>query len=321
MHITEHYDRATEPLLSFEVIPPKRGGSVQHILDALEQLIPFRPAFIDVTSHAAQSYIEELSDGTVKRRIRRKRPGTIGLCAAILHRFGIDPVPHLLCAGFTKDETEDALIELHYLGIHNVMALRGDNYGNQKTDLLGRESNVYACDLVSQIADMNNGSYLENLYNATKTDFCIGVAGYPEKHFEASDIHWDIQKLKEKMDAGSHYIMTQMFFDNQKFFKFVDLAKSAGIHVPIVPGLKIITSYNHLKSLPEIFYLTIPEPLVHEIEQNPVRTMDIGIEWAAQQASELLDYGVPGLHFYVMTNTAPTLNVLNKIKLFKSLTV
>ena len=313
MYITEHLRQSNEPLVSFEIIPPKRGGSIQQIFDAIELLQPYRPPFIDVTSHAAQSYLEEQEDGSYRRKIRRKRPGTIGLCAAILNRYGIDPVPHLLCKGFTKEETEDALIELNYLGIHNVMALRGDDNGEKRSDPLGRASNLFASDLVHQIQRMNRGQYLEKLENPQKTRFCVGVAGYPEKHIEAPNLHWDINKLKQKVDEGADYIVTQMFFDNQYYFRFVEKAREAGIDVPIIPGIKVLTTYNHLKSLPESFYLTIPEALSDEISARPEEVRDLGIEWAAMQCRELLEYGVPALHFYVMTNPTAALEVLGKI--------
>jgi methylenetetrahydrofolate reductase (NADPH) len=317
MHVIEHYDRSVEPLVSFEIIPPKRGGAVKQIFEALKQLTPYRPPFIDVTSHAAQAYVEELSDGTLKRKIRRKRPGTIGLCAAILNRFGIDPVPHLLCTGFTREETEDALIELNYLGIHNVMALRGDNNAEKKIDPLGRASNRFASDLVYQIQQMNQGIYLERLENAEKTNFCVGVAGYPEKHVEARNLSWDIQKLKEKVDQGADYIVTQMFFDNRVYFDFVEKAREAGIQIPIIPGLKIITSSQHLSTLPEYFHLSIPEEISHEIDANPNRILEIGVEWTVKQSNELLSYGVPGLHYYVMTNPAPAIQVLDQLPVAK----
>ena len=318
MHVTEHYDRAAEPLVSFEIIPPKRGGSIKQIFDALEQLTPYRPPFIDVTAHAAQSYVEELPDGTLKRKIRRKRPGTIGLCAAILHRFGIDPVPHLLCTGFTREETEDALIELNYLGIHNVMALRGDPHGEKKIDPHGRLSNDYASDLVHQIRQMNQGHYQESIENAEKSNFCIGVAAYPEKHVEAPNLAWDIQKLKEKVDRGADYIVTQMFFDNVRFFEFVEKARAAGIHVPIIPGLKIITTARHLTSLPEAFHLEIPETLTQAIDSRPDRAKEIGIEWAVNQSNELLSHGVPGLHYYIMTDPSPVVSVLDQLPVTKT---
>lgn len=314
MKVTEFYEQSDEPLISFEIIPPKRGKSISGIFEALDQVMPYRPPFIDVTAHAAEAYYEELEDGSVKRHIKRKRPGTIGLCAAIKHRYNVEPVPHVLCKGFTREETEDALIELNYLGIQNVLAIRGDDPGANKPISKSRGINEYAVDLVRQIKRMNKGLYLEQLIDADKTDFCIGVGGYPEKHFEAPNMDWDLKRLKEKVDAGADYIVTQMFFDNKVYFDFVDKCREAGIKVPIIPGLKLITNYNHLTSLPRSFYLNLPEALSHEISLNPDRAKEIGIEWGIQQCTELLDNGVQGLHFYVMANPSPVISLLDRMK-------
>ncbi len=313
MKVTEHYDKAKDPLISFEIIPPKRGGSVSTVFETLDGLRKYHPPFIDVTSHAAEAYYEELSDGAVKRHIRRKRPGTIGLCAAIKHRYNVDPVPHLICKGFTKEETEDALIELNYLGIENVLAIRGDDHGYQKPVRKDRGINEYAVDLVRQVKRMNSGVYLEELMDAQQTDFCIGVGGYPEKHIQAPNLSFDIARLKEKVDAGADYIVTQMFFDNESFFRFVEMCRDAGILVPIVPGLKILTTPRHLTSLPQFFHLSIPEALTAEVSASPEHALDIGVEWAVKQCRELLEYGVPGLHFYVMGNPDPAIRVIDQL--------
>lgn len=315
MKVIDHYDKATEPLISFEIIPPKRGGAVKAVFDSLDKVVEkVKPPFIDVTYHAAEAHIEEQSDGTLKRVVRRKRPGTIGLCAAILHRYGIDPVPHLICEGFTKEESEDALIELNYLGIHNVLAIRGDNTGSQVSLNLNGTENKFAIDLVKQIRNMNRGTYLEDIVNAVPTDFCVGVAGYPEKHFEAPNLDWDIKKLKEKVDAGGDYIVTQMFFDNEAYFHFVEKCREYGIHAPIVPGLKILTTYNHLKSLPKFFHLNFPDSLADELEADPDHAKQIGVEWAKQQSLELMERGVPGIHYYIMGDPQPALDVIEFIK-------
>jgi methylenetetrahydrofolate reductase (NADPH) len=313
MKVIEFYDKATEPLISFEIIPPKRGKSTKGIFDALDQVKPYNPPFIDITSHAAEAYYEELKDGVVKRHIKRKRPGTIGLSAAIKHRYNVEPVPHIICKGFTKEETEDALIELNYLGIQNVLAIRGDDPGAPKPQNKNRGTNEYAIDLVRQIKRMNNGLYMEDLIDADKTDFCVGVGGYPEKHFEAPNLDWDIQRLKEKVDAGADYIVTQMFFDNKHYFNFVDKCRQAGIQVPIIPGLKLITRYEHLTNLPRNFYLTIPEELSNEISSDPSNARKIGIEWGVKQCTELLEKNVPGLHFYIMADPSPVVTLLDKI--------
>src|SRR5690606_19090805 len=222
MKVIERLERARDPLISYEIIPPQRGGSARQIFQIVEDLMPFEPPFIDMTSHSAQVYYEEMPDGTLRRHVKRKRPGTIGLCAAIKGRFGVETVPHLLCQGYTREETEDALIELNYLGIQNVMALRGDDNGYQKPIGPDRSCNRYADDLVRQVADMNRGRYLEELIETAPTDFCIGVAGYPEKHFEAPNPTWDVLNLKRKVDAGAHYVVTQMFFENEHYFRFVE---------------------------------------------------------------------------------------------------
>lgn len=314
MKVIEHYDRATEPLISFEIIPPKRGGSVRSIFESLDKVVEkVRPPFIDVTYHAAEAYIEERADGTLKRVVRRKRPGTVGLCAAILHRYGIDPVPHLICEGFTKEESEDALIELNYLGIHNVLAVRGDNTGNTMSLYYNGTANKYAIDLVRQIRDMNEGKYLEKLMQAEPSNFCVGVAGYPEKHFEAPNLDWDIQHLKKKVDAGADYIVTQMFFNNQAYFDFVSKCRDHGIEVPIVPGLKILTSPEHLRFLPKYFHLTIPDELTLEVVENPQYSREIGVKWAQKQSLELLEKGAPGIHYYIMGDPQPALDVIGSI--------
>jgi methylenetetrahydrofolate reductase (NADPH) len=313
MKVTEHYDKATEPLISFEIIPPKRGASIQRVFEALDMVMKFRPPFIDITSHAAEVEFVDLGDGMMKRRTKRKRPGTIGLCAAIKHRYNVDPVPHLICKGFTKEETEDALIELNYLGIQNVLAVRGDDHGSPKPVNKERSVNAFASDLVRQVKDMNNGIYLEDLMDAAHTDFCVGVGGYPEKHNEAPNLPWDIKRLKEKVDAGADYIVTQMFFDNQVYFDFVNSCRAAGIQVPIIPGLKVLTTYNHLHSLPKSFHLSIPCALSDEIHANPSKALGIGMEWAKQQCQDLLDHGVPGLHFYIMADPTPAVKVIESL--------
>ncbi|GAB5533825.1 MAG: methylenetetrahydrofolate reductase [NAD(P)H] [Rubricoccaceae bacterium] len=315
MKVTEHYDRADAPLLSYEIIPPKRGGSVGHVLEIVQALAPYRPPFVDVTSHSAETIYEEMPDGTIRRRVKRKRPGTLGLCAAIQHRFGIDAVPHVLCQGFTREETEDALIELHYLGIHNVLAVRGDDKGFAKPHRADRTRNEYASDLVAQVAEMNAGHYLEDLLDASPTDFCVGVGGYPEKHEEAPNMTWDILNLKKKVDAGADYVVTQMFFENRHYFEYVERCRDVGIDVPIVPGLKILTSRRQLQSLPKAFHTEIPEALAAEVEAaSDDRVADVGVEWARQQATELTDAGVPGIHFYIMSTAKHVVRVAEPLQ-------
>lgn len=315
MRVTEHYERAEGPLISYEIIPPQRGGSIDDILGIVENLIPFDPPFIDVTSHAAEAYYEEMPGNVVRRHVKRKRPGTIGLCAAIQYRYGIDAVPHILCSGFTREETEDALIELHYLGIRNVLAVRGDDIATPKPERPDRTANVYASDLVTQIVAMNQGRYLEDLIDARPTEFCIGVGGYPEKHVEAPNLAWDVANLKKKVDAGADYVVTQMFFDNSHYFRFLELCREAGITVPIVPGLKILATLNHLQSLPRTFGAEIPEALAEEVRavDTNKKAADVGIAWAAEQAEELLASGVPGIHFYIMSTANHVVRVLKSL--------
>lgn len=314
MIIPELLDKATSPMVSYEIIPPKRGGAFSHVMDLIAQLAPFRPPFIDVTSHAAQVSYDQQPDGSLKRSIKRKRPGTIGLCAAIQHRFNIEAVPHLLCNGFTREETEDALIELHYLGIHNVMALRGDECTEDLPMVPDRTRNESAADLVAQISAMNEGRYLEPMLDAMRTEFCVGVAGYPEKHFAAPNLAWDIQQLKRKVDAGAKYVVTQMFFHNEDYHAFVDKCRAAGIHVPIIPGLKILTSHRQLTLLPKSFHIHLPEELTAEAaEAKPEHVAAVGIEWARRQAEALFNAGVPCVHFYIMQTASHVKQVVRPL--------
>ena len=315
MKVIEHLDRSTETLISFEIIPPTRGGNIKKLLGALEDLVKFNPPFIDITSHAAEVVYEETPSGEFKMKVKRKRPGTLGICALIQNKYNIDTVPHVICQGFTKEETEDFLIELHYLAIDNVLAIRGDDSGFSKPVKFGRSTNRYATELVSQISDMNKGKYLEeSLLDAEPTSFGIGISGYPEKHFEAPNLQTDINFTKDKVKAGADYIVSQMFYDNKKYFDYVELCRKSGIDVPILPGLKIITSKNQLNSLPSNFYVDIPSELSEEIQAaKPEYVKDIGIAWAAKQAEELLNANVPAIHFYVMQNTAPIKTLLKKL--------
>jgi methylenetetrahydrofolate reductase (NADPH) len=315
MKVAEHLDRASEPLISYEIIPPKRGGSAEQMLNVVEELMPFNPPFIDVTSHSAEVSYEKQDDGTWQRCIKRKRPGTIGLCAAIEARFDIDTVPHLLCRGFTREETEDALIELNYLGIDNVLAIRGDDTGYEKPVPGNRSRNEYAVDLVRQIENMNEGQYLEDLIDAEPTDFCVGVGGYPETHFEAPNLTWDIMRLKQKVEAGADYVVTQMFFDNEYFFNFVEQCRDVGIDVPIIPGVKILKRKQHLRLLPKYFHTEIPEELAAEVDAaDPEDVEDIGVEWARRQTQELMDAGVPCLHFYIMSSAETVKKVVEPLR-------
>jgi methylenetetrahydrofolate reductase (NADPH) len=314
--VNEHLERATEPPISFEIIPPLRGGNVRSLLALIDDLMAFRPPFIDITSHAAEVLYEESAEG-IKRRVKRKRPGTLGVCALIQNKYQVDAVPHVLCQGFTREETEDFLIELRYLGIDNVLAVRGDESGYQKPLRDGKTANDFAVDLVRQIADMNRGRYLQaDLLDAEPSSFCVGVGGYPEKHFEAPNLATDIRRTKEKLDSGSTYVVTQMFFDNRRYFDFVDLCRAAGITAPIIPGLKILTSRKQVTSIPRTFHVDIPAALSDEIAAAPdERVLDVGVEWTLAQARELLDRGAPSLHFYVMQSSAGVRRVLSGLPL------
>jgi methylenetetrahydrofolate reductase (NADPH) len=312
MKVTEHLAEATEPLISFEIIPPTRGGDLSSLLGLIEDLAKHRPPFIDITSHAAEVVYDDTPEG-VRRRITRKRPGTLGICALIQNKYNIEAVPHVLCEGFTREESEDFLIELHYLGIDNVLAVRGDSTGRQKPLSDGRSRNDYASDLITQITAMNEGRYLENLSDPYPTEFCIGAAGYPEKHFEAPNLSTDVRNVKQKVDAGAEYIVTQMFFDNQHYFGFVEECRNQGIEVPIIPGLRILTNERQLTSIPRTFHCEIPESLAHEISTNPDHARDIGAAWATEQSRELIEWGAPSLHFFVMTRSGAVNSVLDAL--------
>ncbi len=315
MKVTEHLAQAQEPLISFEIIPPLRGGNVQGLLSLIDDLVKYHPPFIDITSHAAEVIYEETPEGTIQRRVKRKRPGTLGVCALLQNKYQIDAVPHILCQGFTREETEDFLIELRYLGIDNVLAVRGDESGFSKPLHYGRSANRYATDLVAQIAGMNAGRYLEaGLLDAEPTTFCIGVGGYPEKHFEAANLELDVRRAKEKVEAGADYIVTQMFFDNRHYFRYVELCRAQGIQVPIIPGLKILTGERQLSSIPRTFYVDIPAELADAVLADSKNVIDIGVEWALKQSEELLAHGVPSLHFYVMQNASAIKKLMAKLK-------
>ena len=319
MKVIDHLNKAKEPLISFELIPPKRGGDFHTLLSVIDDISKYKPPFIDITSHPAEVVYEETSTG-IKKVIKRKRPGTLGICALIQNKYNIDAVPHILVRGFTREETEDFMIELNYLGIDNVLAIRGDDSGYEKPVPLGKSVNSSAIELVKQIVDMNNGKYLEDsLLDAKATNFCVGVGGYAEKHFEAPNLKSDIKFVKDKIDAGADYIVTQMFFDNKFYFKYLDECRKVGINSPIIPGLKILTSKAQLHSIPRNFHVTIPDALADEIEsaKNHDEVINIGVEWAAKQVEELLERSVPGVHFYIMLNSKPITMLLNRLKMFK----
>lgn len=313
MKIIEHIDRAKNPSFSFEIIPPSRGRSVHDVIEVVESISQFDPKWIDVTSHSSSAIIQETHDGTIRRRTYRKRPGTMGICGIIQNRFKIDTVAHLLCLGYSREETEDALIELNYLGVHNVLALRGDGPNYEKSYAKDKSFNRYAGDLVGQIADLKKGKYLDEISDSAPLEFCVGVAGYPEKHFEAPNLKADISYLKQKVDQGADYIVSQMFFDNSRFYQFVDECRAAGITVPIIPGLKILKSINQLKSLPKTFHVDLPTELVDEIMASPEHCAEIGARWAKRQTEDLLNKKNNIVHFYVMQDAHLVSNIIKAI--------
>jgi methylenetetrahydrofolate reductase (NADPH) len=304
MKVTDYFEAAKDnTLISFEVLPPLKGGSMKAIFDTLDILMEFKPPFIDVTYHREEFIYRKRPSGYYEKTAIRKRPGTVGICAAIMHRYGVDAVPHLICGGFSKEETENALIDLNFLNVNNVLALRGDAAKFEDKFVPHAEGHAYALDLVKQVNDMNNGKYLDpNISNGEKTNFCIGVAGYPEKHFESPSLKTDLDYTKEKIDAGGNFVVTQMFFNNKKYLQYVDDCRKAGINVPIVPGLKPITKKYQLNSIPRLFFIDIPDDLVREINkaQTDEAVKEVGIEWCIAQSKELKAAGVPCLHYYTM---------------------
>lgn len=317
MKITDHLERAgTRTLISFEILPPLKGGGMQSIFDILDPLMDYKPPFIDVTYHREEFEYVQRPTGYYEKIAIRKRPGTVGICAAIQNKYGVEAVPHLICGGFTKEETENALIDLNFLGIQNILALRGDARKFEATFVAHPGGHNYAIDLVRQANNMNKGTYLdEHIVNGNSTDFCIGVAGYPEKHFEAPNIDTDLHYLKEKIDAGAAYIVTQMFFDNTKFFEFVKACRNIGITVPIIPGLKPITRRGQLNAIPRSFYINLPSDLVSAIRncKDEASVKQVGIEWCIAQSLELKASGVPCLHYYTMGDVKTFKTICSKV--------
>mgnify|MGYP003109629550 CR=1 FL=1 len=304
MKITEHIAAAKgKTLFSFEILPPLKGENIQSIFDGIDPLMEFKPPFIDVTYHREEYVYIEQANGFLEKRVVRKRPGTVGICAAIQNKYGIDAVPHILCGGFTKEDTENFLIDLDFLGIKNVMALRGDAVKSETYFKPEPKGNNFASDLVAQIQEMNQGQYLDtSLEKNHTTDFCVGVAGYPEKHMEAPSLDNDIKKLKSKVAAGAEYVVTQMFYDNSKFFEFVEKCRNSGITVPIIPGLKPIATKRQLTNIPHRFHVDLPEALISSINKckTDIKVREVGVEWCTTQSKELINSGVEVLHYYSM---------------------
>lgn len=302
MKVVDYIKEADKPLFSFEIIPPLKGKGIEDIYAGIDPLIEFGPKFINVTYHREEYKYKDMGDGLLKKISIRKRPGTVGICAAIMNKYKVDAVPHLICGGFNVEETENALIDLKFLGIDNILALRGDPIKTEQIFQPNKGGHAYAIDLIKQIDSMNQGIYLDEDQKNSPTDFCIGAAGYPEKHFEAMNLETDMKHLKEKVDAGAEYIMTQLFFDNSKYFDFVEKCRKAGINVPIIPGIKPITNLTHRTFLPKFFHIDFPMELSKELEKCKTNqeVSELGIEWAVNQCKELVDYGAPVLHFYTM---------------------
>jgi len=304
MKVTQHIENANgKPLFSFEILPPLKGQNIQSIFDSIDPLMEFNPPFIDVTYHREEYEFKELPSGLLQKKVVKKRPGTVGICAGIQNKYNVDAIPHILCGGFTKEDTENLLIDLDFLGIDNVVALRGDALKNEIYFKAEKDGNEYASELVTQICNLNKGIYLdEDLKNSAQTNFCIGVAGYPEKHMEAPSFDSDIHFLKQKIHNGADYIVTQMFFDNKKFFDFVSKCRQEGITVPIIPGLKPLATKKQLNQIPLRFSIDLPDELIMEVvkakDNDAVR--QIGIEWCTAQSKELLAAGIPVLHYYSM---------------------
>jgi methylenetetrahydrofolate reductase (NADPH) len=313
MKVVDHINNANgKTLFSIEILPPLKGENIRNLFDNIDPLMEFKPPFIDVTYHREEYIYKKKENGLLEKRSTRKRPGTVGICAAIQNRYKVDTVPHIICGGFNREETENALIDLHFLGIDNVLVLQGDGIKNEGRFAPEPDGHRYASDLLQQVVNMNQGKYLEeDIQNTTPTNFCIGVAGYPEKHFASPNLKTDLKYLKLKVDLGAEYIVTQMFYDNSKYFEFVDKCRQAGINVPIVPGIKPITAKTQISILPTTFYIDIPEALADEVEKckDNAAVKEVGIEWAIEQSKELIAKGVPTVHYYSMGKSDPIYRV------------
>jgi methylenetetrahydrofolate reductase (NADPH) len=316
MKVIDHINEATKPLISFEILPPLKGKGIQSLYNHLDPLMEYNPSYINVTYHRSEHVFKKNADGSFEKVVVRKRPGTEAICAAIMNKYNVDTVPHLICGGFGINETEDALINLNYLGIDNVLVLRGDAAKNEASFEPEPGGHKYAVDLLKQVVNLNSGVYLEEgLKNTIKTKFCIGVAGYPEKHFESPNMDTDLQYLKHKVDAGADYVVTQMFFDNKKYFAFVDACRAIGITVPIIPGLKPVYSKKQLTVLPKVFSIDLPTELSNEILKckNDEDVEKVGAEWLLMQSKELYAAKVPVLHYYTLGRPELVADVVKNI--------
>jgi methylenetetrahydrofolate reductase (NADPH) len=315
MKVTDHIQNAKETLFSFEILPPLKGKSIQSIYEGIDPLMEFKPKFINVTYHREEFIYKERENGLLEKIAIRKRPGTVGICAAIMNKYDVDAIPHLICGGFSKEETENALIDLQFLGIDNVLALRGDSIKTESSFRPHKEGHEFAVDLIHQISDMNKGNYMMDDVQLEPTDFCIGAAGYPEKHFEAMNLDTDLLNVKRKVAAGASYIVTQMFFDNTKFFRFVEACRSVGITVPIIPGVKPVKTLAHISFLPKFFHIDYPVELSNELMKckDNKSVEQVGIEWGIQQSKELKAHGVPCIHYYTMSNSSSVQEIAREV--------
>jgi methylenetetrahydrofolate reductase (NADPH) len=316
MKVVDHIKQATSTLFSIEILPPLKGKSIQSIFDGIDPLMEFKPSFVDVTYHREEYLYKKREGGYLEKVSIRKRPGTVGICSAIMNKYHVDTVPHIICGGFSKEETENALIDLHFLGIDNVLALRGDSIKNEPEFVPESNGHAYAIDLVKQICQMNNGTYIENdLADVAPTNFCIGIAGYPEKHFEAPNMISDMRHLKAKIEAGAEYVVTQMFFDNKNYFDYVKKCREMDIQVPLIPGLKIMTTKRQATILSKIFKIDIPQDLLVEVEKckTDKEVKEVGIEWCINQSKELIKEKAPCLHYYTMGTSEVTRRVASAV--------
>jgi len=316
MKVIDHINNSKKTLFSFELLPPLKGKGIQSIYDGIDPLIEFDPSFVNVTYHREEFVYKKREKGYLEKISIKKRPGTVGICAAIMNKYNIDAVPHIICGGFTKEETENALIDLSFLGIDNVLLLRGDPIKTEPAFVPEDDGHHYAVDLIKQVVGLNNGGYMdEDLQNANPTNFCIGAAGYPEKHFEAPNLKNDIKFLKNKIDAGADYIVTQLFYDNKKFKDFVTMCRENGINVPIIPGLKPISNKRQLLSLPKFFHIDLPDDLVDAVEKckTDEAVKQVGIEWAIQQSKDLIDFGAPCMHYYTMGKSVAVKEIVKAV--------
>jgi methylenetetrahydrofolate reductase (NADPH) len=317
MKVTEHLKSANgNTLFTLEILPPLKGENIKSLFNNMDPLMEFKPPFIDVTYHREEYVFKKKAGGLLEKITTRKRPGTVGICAAIQNHYKIDTVPHIICGGFTREETENALIDLNFLGVDNVLVLQGDAIKTESKFIAESDGFGYASELLEHVVNMNRGIYLdEELHDPSPTNFCIGVAGYPEKHFNAPNLKTDLKYLKSKVEKGAEYIVTQMFFDNKKYFEFVEKCRESGITVPIIPGIKPLTTKGQLTVLPQIFHIDLPEELSEEAEKckDNVSVKQVGIEWTIKQCKELIKSGAPTIHFYSMGKSDPIYRIAKEL--------